>query len=67
MRQTPHALRVHVANADRVQRGDAAGASRLQETFCHSNDQRFRHGMAAARPADQDRVAVMYQICGLVK
>ena len=48
MRQTPHALRVHVANADRVQRGDLPGRAGLQETLFHSNDQRFRHGMAAA-------------------
>ena len=67
MRQPPHALRVHVADADRVQGGDLAGRAGGVEAFGNGYDQRFGHGMAAARSADEDGVAVMDEIGGLVK
>ena len=46
-----------VAEPDRVDRGDAARLAGREEAAFDRGHQRLRHGVAAARAADQDRVA----------
>ena len=61
------AKRTAITNTDDTHRSKASRLAVRLETPPYRSKQGLRHGMPAARPADQDRVAIFHKACRFVR
>jgi hypothetical protein len=67
MSEARNALAILITNAHRVDDGQPTWMAGGHEAVLEGNYQRLGNGVAAARPADQQRIAVMNQARGVCR